>query len=168
MIDLIFKIDSDARVNKAFKNAPIFDANKKKNYQGFLPKVNSKTPMMPHQQYLGNDLVAVNTELKNEAITAMNSNNLAVLKSKLNSSPANLRYGDGQMNVKVSDRPDFMGDRNGKVTRHERELWDLLDDCTKKYKTAFSFCQRNTDYCFGDGKGTHIRSSSSTDGYITL
>ena len=25
MIDLIFKIDSDARVNKAFKNAPIFE-----------------------------------------------------------------------------------------------------------------------------------------------
>ena len=78
--------------------------------------------------------------------------------NQLFSAPANLRYGYGGINLKISDHLDLMGDKNGEITHHEAQLIRFYERNYARVK-----CHEHPVYCEEDEdkKVRYLLSSTS-------
>lgn len=161
LVDTIFKPDNNAVAAKIW--------TKKTRRNG--DNIPNKSSMKKHTStsYLGQNLKLENTDMLIRAHSVCKKggkkNECKVL---LYNAPANLRFGLGKPNIAISDRLDFMGDSNGRITTKEHDLITIMEDC---YLSIEDWCKiqnkAKNEYCaFTNRNRFGIRSSSSFNEYV--
>lgn len=155
MVGNLFTIDSDAQVW-------IEDRSGK-------PK-----KAISHQDYMGTTIVAENTAFRQEAEKIVqdwkkgknkDAATVTIFRSLVNSAPANLRYGEPNINSGIGKLLDPMGDVNQKKTKKEDNLeimfgYDLECQPSDPTKTTCKRCNCrdacNTSSASEDGKNYYV------------
>ena len=120
--------------------------------QVWINSIGKEKKTLPHRTYIGKAILIENTEFETEAKKIVNDweagkdkDNATVSRFRLlvNSAPANLRYGDPNINSGIGKYLDPMGDINQKMTCKEKK-WEkgLRKDFKCKLPTVITVCAK--------------------------
>ena len=161
-IKLLFEVDKEAVYANQWSDSK-FWIHTQSITEGPFPL--SKTSSNYQSIFKKLQIIKLNDEyIKFARVKCIEEEDYGECEKYLFNAPANLRLGIGNINIKVNDRVDLMGKKDGTITEKEKKLLDYYHE----YYDPNRENMLKSPYCLKiKGKITLLSSTSIHHGYVT-